>query len=92
MANERELEINQRFYQALQRLISDKVIRGKKTFTDRYGINRWNLVSLEQEGAESKRRVPALWLSYLVEDYGISAQWLLTGQGKLYATAPPRKG
>ena len=24
------------------------------------------------------------WLTYLVEDYGVSAQWLLTGVGEFY--------
>lgn len=30
-----------RFFIAIHKLIEYKVIRGKKTFTDRYGINRW---------------------------------------------------
>ena len=29
-----------RFYTAIHKLIEYKVIRGKKTFTERYGINR----------------------------------------------------
>lgn len=24
------------------------------------------------------------WLTYLVEEYGVSAQWLLTGKGEFY--------
>lgn len=36
-----------RFFEALQILKADKVIRGKKTFTDLYDINRWNLYTLE---------------------------------------------
>ena len=35
-----------RFFDAIARLKAQKVIRGTKTFADRYGINRRNLYSL----------------------------------------------
>ena len=72
-----------RFFAALSRLKRDKVIRGKKTFTDRYGINRWNLNTCEKEPGRDIFQ-PA-WLSYLVRDYGVSSLWLLTGDGSFYA-------
>ena len=37
-----------RFFLALRLLKEQRVIRGKKTFTDRYGINRWNMNSCEK--------------------------------------------
>lgn len=72
-----------RFLDALQRLKDEKVIRGQKTFTDRYGINRRNLYLL---AADSSRNLfqPA-WLSYLVRDYHISPGWLLSGDGDFFA-------
>lgn len=74
--------ITHRFFEALDRLKADGAIRGKKTFTERFGINRWNLNSVEKDPTTS--RVPATWLSYLVIGYGISADWLLTGRGDFY--------
>lgn len=76
--------ISVRFFLALERLKLDKAIRGKKTFTDRFGINRWNLNTIAKDPASG--RVPASWLSYLVLGYGISADWLLTGRGDVYAS------
>lgn len=70
-----------RFFEALYFLIEHRAIRGKQTFTRRYGINRWNMQTLEHD---HKRDIfqPA-WLTYLVEDYGISPLWLLTGKGEI---------
>lgn len=68
-----------RFFEALKALKEMKVIRGKQTFTKKYGINRWNLNSLEKD--HSRDIFQPAWLTYLVEDYGISAEWLLTGKG-----------
>ncbi len=75
-------EIVSRFFVAIHRLISDKVIRGKQTFTRRYGINRWNFVTLEHE--PNRRIFQVSWLAFLVRDYKVSADWLLTGEGDIY--------
>ena len=75
-------QIVMRFFAALQRLKDDKAIRGKKTFTERYGINRWNMLTLEKD--MSRDIFQPAWLSYLVRDYGISPRWLLTGEGDFY--------
>ncbi len=71
-----------RFFEALQRLKDDKKIRGKQTFTREYDINRWNLNTLEKD--PSRDIFQPAWLTYLVNDYGVSAQWLLTGRGGFY--------
>lgn len=72
-----------RFFEALARLKAHKVIRGKKSFTDRYGINRWNMNTL---AADFTRDIfqPA-WLSYLVRDFHVSPAWLLVGQGDFFS-------
>jgi len=75
-------EVVRRFFEALYRLKADRRIRGKQTFTSRYGINRWNLNSLEKD--VSRDIFQPSWLSFLVRDYGISADWLLTGSGDFY--------
>lgn len=81
--------ITRRFFAALDRLKADGAIRGKKTFTDRFGVNRWNLNSVEKDPTGC--RVSAAWLSYLVIGYNVSADWLLTGRGDVYASSKPDK-
>ena len=77
-------KITARFFEALYALKAKGVIRGKKTFTDRYNINRWNLNALEAKNPNTTQNSAQLpWLVYLVRDYGVSAHWLLTGQGEM---------
>lgn len=87
-----------RFFQALYYLKEQRVIRGKQTFTRKYGINRWNLNTLEQD--MGRDIFQTAWLTYLVEDFGVSAEWLLTGRGEIMSrmkktdsgsTAPPSR-
>lgn len=75
-------EIVKRFFEALYRLKTDRKIRGKQTFTNRYGINRWNMLTLEKE--PERDIFQTAWLGYLVRDYGVSPMWLLTGKGDFY--------
>lgn len=77
------IEIVNRFFEALYTLRDRCLIRGKQTFTDRYGINRWNLNTLQKNPASDIFQ-PA-WLAYLVRDYGVSPMWLLTGEGGFFA-------
>ncbi|MBD5240474.1 MAG: hypothetical protein HDS59_00070 [Barnesiella sp.] len=74
--------IVKRFFEALYRLKADRKIRGKQTFTREYGINRWNLNTLEKE--PERDIFQAAWLTYLVKDYDVSPMWLLTGFGDFY--------
>lgn len=75
------VEITERFFIALECLKQAKTIRGIKTFTDENDINRWNLYTVK-DNPESSILKPE-WLSILVKDYGISAEWLLTGKGRM---------
>jgi len=72
-------DIVRRFFIAIRELIEMGELRGMQTFTRLYKINRRNLYQLEKEPERSIFRVS--WLTYLVEDFNISAQWLLTGRG-----------
>lgn len=81
MQTEDSQVIVKRFFQALQYLKQEKIIRGKQTFTRDNGINRWNMNTLEKD--PSRDIFQPAWLTYLVKDYGVSATWLLTGQGDI---------
>lgn len=76
-------EIVKRFFTALYALKERKIIRGKQTFTRRYGINRWNMNTLEKQPERDMFQVA--WLTYLVRDYGVSPLWLLTGGGEMFS-------
>ena len=76
------IAITRRFFLALDTLRMTKAIRGMKTFTDRYGINYWNLSTLRKE--PEKRILKSEWLAFLVKDYNINAVWLLTGKGNIF--------
>jgi hypothetical protein len=81
MQSEQSQQITARFFEALYFLKEKKVIRGKQTFTVKYGINRWNFNTFEKNPASDIFQVA--WLANLVNDYNISAEWLLTGRGKM---------
>ncbi|MDR0682550.1 MAG: hypothetical protein LBG15_11995 [Dysgonamonadaceae bacterium] len=87
MQNEEGQKIVERFFEALFNLKERKVIRGKQTFTRRYGINNRNFWLLEKD--KSRDILQLAWLSHLVTDYGVSAEWLLTGNGNMYVKEPP---
>lgn len=77
MQTDQSQVIVRRFFEALQILKANKVIRGKQTFTNRYGINRWNLNTLEKEPSRDIFQVA--WLEYLVRDYKVVMS--LTNEG-----------
>lgn len=74
--------ITERFFQTIELLKQLKKIRGLNTYTKKYGINRWNLITVRNQPEISVLKPE--WLVPLVRDFGVSAEWLLTGQGSIY--------
>lgn len=79
------IAITRRFFLALDTLQMRRGLRGMKTFTDRYNINYWNLSTLKKE--PERRLLKPEWLSHLVQDYGVNANWLLIGVGNMFANS-----
>lgn len=74
--------VTKRFFEAIGMLKAQKKIRGLQTFTREYGLNRWNVNSVKWE--PEKRILKPEWIVYLVRDYGISAEWILLGKGRMF--------
>lgn len=73
------IAVTKRFFEAIDMLKAQKTIRGLQTFTTAYGINRWNLNTVKAQPEVSVLKPE--WIVYLVRDYNISAEWILTGKG-----------
>lgn len=77
------ISVTKRFFEAIDMLKAQKKIRGLQTFTNRYDINRWNLVTVRTQPEVSVLKPE--WIVYLVRDYGISADWILLGRGGMFS-------
>ena len=81
MTPEEQNAIVGRFFEALDWLKASRQIRGTKTFTDRYGIHRGSLLRLRKNPGTNDFK--AAWLTYMVRDFHINPNWLLTGEGRM---------
>ena len=77
----RNAEIVQRFYIAFEALKQIKAIKNTKNFSEKYNINRGNFITVSKN--PTSKMFNLCWLSYLVNDYNVSAEWLLTGSGDM---------
>lgn len=82
MNNPESIQIINRFYKALDTIVSMKLIRGKKTFTDRYNIDRRRFIYVSRNPESDAFQL--VWITYIVRDFGVSSQWILTGNGEMF--------
>lgn len=81
MQNEKSQLIVARFFLALNYLVADGQISGKKGFCEAVGCDRRNFFKIERNYGSSIFQ--NAWLTYIVMNYRISADWLLTGRGQM---------
>ncbi len=73
-----------RFFEVVETLKKEKIIRGLKTLCDRYGWNRWNIQTMREDPAGHSTMLRPSWLAALVTDYMVNPLWLLTGEGAFF--------
>jgi hypothetical protein len=86
----RAKEVQHRFFEALDMLISQGKIASLQSFCDEYGLHRPKYSNLrtaskdESKPGTGYKFIDIDALSYLVADFRVSADWLLRGSGGMF--------
>lgn len=80
MEEQTNKEIKERFFQALDYLKERRIIRGTMVFCNKFCIDRRNLHRVK---THDNGTIKPCWLTWIVLEYGVSANWLLTGRGNI---------
>lgn len=88
MHNPQSQEIVARFYEAIQYLINNGELRSMREFTEKYDILYSNFHKAMTDHARQVFQIS--WLTPLITDYSISANWLMTGSGSMVFQSPPK--
>jgi hypothetical protein len=90
--NPQAIEIQKRFFQALDYAISSDLVNGVKGFCDNHNLNRVKYTRIknninktfdEQMEERTYKIIDVDALAYICNDFGISPEWLLFGRGKM---------
>lgn len=76
------LAIMDRFFQALQAVIDNKLVKNVAQYCRMAGIESSHYYN--QRADRSRGYFEVSWMLPLVLDFGISANWLLTGKGTMF--------
>lgn len=71
-----------RFYQAFDTLLGSKDIKYTKNFTDKYDIVRPHFLYAKKN--HDSKVFQLSWIAILIRDYGVSSQWIMTGNGEMF--------
>lgn len=81
MNNPESIKIIDRFYQAINFLIGQKTLKSKRSFAINHDIEYTSFSRCETE--QESDRFQLVWITYLVTDYPISVEWIMTGRGSM---------
>jgi hypothetical protein len=81
MQNPQSQQIHGRFFQAIDALVLRRQLRGKKSFATKYELNQGNFFKLRNN---PQAEFPLHYLTLMVEDFNVSAHYLLTGKGEIF--------
>jgi hypothetical protein len=79
MNNPESIKIIDRFYEALNLLIAQGTLKSKRSFAIEHNIEYTSFSRCETE--QESDRFQIIWITYLVTDYPISVEWIMTGRG-----------
>lgn len=88
MKDKMSIEINKRFFEAIEYVRTTGKIRGIGTFCREYDLNRIKYIGVRQQINNPNppeyityKNIDVSALGFLCRDYGISPEWLLLGKG-----------
>ena len=79
---EETLAVMERFFKALYVLVETKAIRGISPYCEEYGIDSRHLYA--QKNDFNKGFFEIQWILPLIQNYGVSSDWLLFGKGEMF--------
>lgn len=80
-------QIIERFYSALDAIIEMDKIAGIATYCRLYDIDRRNFYAQRKDLDRGYFQVS--WLYPMVNEYGVSAEWLILGRGRMFKRERP---
>ena len=92
--NPKAIEIQRRFFVALELVIASKQLKGLKTFCENHDLNRTKYSRIKNEldkplEATKYKMIDLDALSALCSDFGVNPEWLLLGIGDMLKKDKP---
>lgn len=92
--NPKAIEIQRRFFTALELVIASKRLKGLKTFCENHDLNRTKYSRIKNEldkplEATKYKMIDLDALSALCSDFGVNPEWLLLGIGDMLKKDKP---
>lgn len=92
--NPKAIEIQRRFFTALELVIASKQLKGLKTFCENHDLNRTKYSRIKNEldkplEATKYKMIDLDALSALCSDFGVNPEWLLLGIGDMLKKDKP---